>query len=264
MHDAHLVAVLEDGHELLDHIGGASLRELPLPGHLIEEPSAVAELHDEVECVGVLEDGPERDDARVAREVLHDLHLAVRRVPGVLGQRLAGELVLAAPGGGPGGLGAADADGPELAVPDLLAEVVLALQPLPPPDPRGAVDAAHLPLQPAPREEGPRRRRRAARRGGRHHHGWVRRVGAARGLLRFGTAAGALPGGQILEGPRGGARRRRALALPGHRLHGARARALMEDRNLSLLAWVLAAPSPRRRWWEGEREGIGSGQRRGS
>jgi hypothetical protein len=92
---------------------------------------------------------PERDDARVAREVMHDLHLAVGRVTAVLWQGLAGELLLAP---GPG-LGAADADGPELAVPDLIVEVVLALQPLPPPDPHGVVDAAHLPLELAPRED---------------------------------------------------------------------------------------------------------------
>jgi hypothetical protein len=220
VHDTHLVAVLEHGHELPDHTGGAALGEPPLPGHLVEEAAAAAELHDEVEGVGVLEDGRERDDARVAGEVLHDLHLAVRRVPGVLGQRLARELLLAP--GGPG-LGAADADGPELAVPDLLAEVVLALQPLPPPDPRGGVDAAHLPLEPAAREE-PRRRRRAARRGGRHHHGGGPSAGVgAGGPLRVGPAAGALAGGQILEGPGGGARRGRALALPLRLLHGARA-----------------------------------------
>jgi hypothetical protein len=138
VHYTHLVAVLDDGHKVLDHNGGTLLREPTLPGNLVEQAAPGAELHDEVELVGVLKDGLERDDAWVAREVLNDLHLAVDDLLAVLGQGLAGELLAA-------GLGAVDPDGAELALPDHGAELVLALKPLLRAHPRGGLDAAQLP-----------------------------------------------------------------------------------------------------------------------
>ena len=39
------------------------LREGNIPGHLVQQAAAVAELHDEVELADVLEDGLERDVA---------------------------------------------------------------------------------------------------------------------------------------------------------------------------------------------------------
>jgi hypothetical protein len=211
------VAVLEHCHEILDHNGSTLLGKLPLPGDLIEQPPPAAELHDEVKLVGILEDGPERDDARVAREVLHDLHLAVHRLLAVLGQLLAGELVAA-------DLSAADPDGAELALADLGAELVLALEPLLPPHPSGGVDAAQLALQPTP---GAIRRRPPAGGRRRHHHAAAGGGGAligGRGLLllgpRLGLAAGALAGGRrIVAGSGHGARGARALALTRQRIH---------------------------------------------
>jgi hypothetical protein len=75
------------------------------------------------EDVGVLEAGPERDNARVAGEVVHDRHLAVRLVTAILGQCLSCELLVA----GPGTVGMHE---PKLAKSNLLAELVLVLQPL--------------------------------------------------------------------------------------------------------------------------------------
>jgi hypothetical protein len=92
--------------------------------------------------------------------VLHDLHLPVDRLLAVHGQRLAGELLAA-------GLGVADPDGAELPLPNLGAELVLALEALLPAHPRGGLDAAQLPLQPA---GGAVRRLPPIRRRRRHHN----------------------------------------------------------------------------------------------
>jgi len=155
--------------------------------------------------------------------VLHDLDLAVHRLLAVLGQRLAGELVAAA-----AGPGAADPDGAELALPDLGAELVLALEPLLPPHPRGGVDAAQLALEPAPGAVG--RRPRPARGRRRHHHAAAPGGGGGGGggllLLgpRLGLAAGALAvaggGRRVVAGSgQGAGGARAALALPRQRVH---------------------------------------------
>lgn len=138
----------------------------------------------------------------------------------VLGERLAGELLAA-------NLGAADPDGAELALADLGAELVLALEPLLPPHPGGGLDAPQLPLQPP---AGALRRGPAARGGRRLDHapasapaGGVIGGGILLLLLRARLAAGALAGdgGGLVGGSDEGARGARALALPRQRrLHG--------------------------------------------
>jgi hypothetical protein len=120
--------------------------------------------------------------------VLHDLHLPVDRLLAVHGQRLAGELLAA-------GLGVADPDGAELPLPNLGAELVLALEALLPAHPRGGLDAAQLPLQPA---GGAVRRLPPTRRRRRHHN----------------ATAPAPAGTESLGGPRSG----ELLILLGPRL----------------------------------------------
>jgi hypothetical protein len=243
VHYTHLVAVLDDGHKVLDHNGGALLREPTLPGNLVEQAAPAAELDDEVELVGILEDGLERDDAGVAREVLHDLHLAVDGLLAVLGQGLAGELLAA-------GLGAADPDGAELALPDHGAELVLALKPLLPAHPRGGLDAAQLPLQPPGGAVG---RRPPARGGRRHHYAAAPGTGglgvSGRGglILLLGLAAGALASvGRVAKGSGERARAPRALSLPRQRLH------VREERGPRRRSASFSSGS-----WEGVRVGSG-------
>lgn len=148
--------------------------------------------------------------------MLHDLDLAVDRLLAVLGQGLACELLAAGPG-------AADPDGAELAVADLGAELVLAVEALLAAYPGGGLDAADLALE-AP--AGAVRRGPAAGGGRRHDDaapdgGGGGIVGGVLFLLlvgaRLALPAGALAvGGGVVEGAGEGAR---ALALPREGLH---------------------------------------------
>ena len=75
MHDPHGVAAVHDGDDLPAERGGGALGVVPPGDDAVEELPALAELHDEVDGVAVLVGAPELDDAAVAREVVHDLHL---------------------------------------------------------------------------------------------------------------------------------------------------------------------------------------------
>jgi hypothetical protein len=89
MHDPHGVAAVDDGDDLPAEGGGGTLGVVPPRDDAVEELPTLAQLHDEVDGVAVLVGAPELDDAAVAREVVHDLHLpadvvdvvAVRELP---------------------------------------------------------------------------------------------------------------------------------------------------------------------------------------
>ena len=76
MHDPHGVAAVHNGDDLPAERGGGALGVVAPGDDPVEELPALAELHDEVDRVAVLVGAPELDDVAVAREVVHDLHLA--------------------------------------------------------------------------------------------------------------------------------------------------------------------------------------------
>jgi len=66
---------MNNGDDLPAERRGGALGVVPAGDDAVEELPALTELHDEVDGVAVLVGAPELDDAAVAREVVHDLHL---------------------------------------------------------------------------------------------------------------------------------------------------------------------------------------------
>ncbi|GER57568.1 ARM repeat superfamily protein [Striga asiatica] len=88
---------MDHGHNLPAQPSCRPLRVVPLRDYPIEQLASGAQIHHQVHVVAVLEDLPQLHDVPVARQVMHDLHLAadVLRVFGVeelpLGDGLARE-----------------------------------------------------------------------------------------------------------------------------------------------------------------------------
>lgn len=90
MHDPHGVAAVDDGDDLPAQGGSGSLGIMSLGNYPIEELAALAQFHDEVDGVAVLEGPSQFDDVPVAGEVVHDLDLAADVVDVVAVEELAG------------------------------------------------------------------------------------------------------------------------------------------------------------------------------
>ena len=114
---------LYDLHDGADDAGGGALRVVAARDDAVEELAALADLHDEVHGVAVLEGLAQAHDAGVVRQGAHDGHLP----PHVLDVDAAAELALAdglARQHLAGGRVRAPPREPELAAPQLLAELV--------------------------------------------------------------------------------------------------------------------------------------------
>lgn len=123
MHDPHGVAAVDDGDYLPAQGGSGSLRIMPLGDDPIEKLAALAQFHDEIDGVAVLEGASQLDDVPVAGEVVHDLDLATDVVHVVAveefagGDGLAGQLLM-------GLLVGNKVGNPELTAAQLTAEAV--------------------------------------------------------------------------------------------------------------------------------------------
>lgn len=90
MHDPQGVAAVDDGDNLPAQGGSGSLGIMSLGDDPIEELAALAQFHDEIDGVAVLEGASQLDDVPVAGEVVHDLDLAADVVHVVVVEELAG------------------------------------------------------------------------------------------------------------------------------------------------------------------------------